>query len=575
MRPNVRPAGDQILNRAASKKHFKPIGPRHRRERFVKAIGAGLAGLCVFSTAQAATTWYVSPNGADANAGTSWASAKQTAQAAVNAATNGDTVLVSDGVYFLTSPVKITSAIELTSLNGSSATILDGQQAGRCVTVDGAAATVNGFTLRNGRAVVGGGAYCNGGAIRNCILTNNQAIGSDLNDGKGGGVYVTYGSLSNCLVMYNVAKSTNSYQAAWGGGVYCYGSVVRDCVVSNNLCSSADSANGGGVVLVGGELRKSRVAGNSAIALSYASGGGIYADIMQLSVASFIEACLVASNSVTTTDTYAYTAALASGGGMYIGNGTTVRSTLVIRNTARAFAGFTSGGGVRSSGSVLENCTIAYNDVASYYGHLGAGGGWDPIVLNDLGAGGGVMWGYNDRCYNNIIKFNSANNDPDNGDVNSLSYPTFINSDIGPWFGVFAPAINTLNGTTADPLFVNAAGGDFRLQSGSPCRNAGTNLAWMTSALDLDSNNRLVDGIVDIGAFEVWSQPQLIIIRSGANFILTWPTNPAGSTLQSTTNLVSPPVWGNATDTFQTNGGSISIVLPLTDAEKFYRLVKL
>src|SRR5207249_659854 len=34
--------------------------------------------------------------------------------------------------------------------------------------------------------------------------------------------------------------------------------------------------------------------------------------------------------------------------------------------------------------------------------------------------------------------------------------------------------------------------------------------------------------------------PTLTIIRFGTNVILTWPTNVAGFTLQSTTNLVSP-----------------------------------
>src|SRR6202040_1206990 len=42
--------------------------------------------------------------------------------------------------------------------------------------------------------------------------------------------------------------------------------------------------------------------------------------------------------------------------------------------------------------------------------------------------------------------------------------------------------------------------------------------------------------------------PQLTIILSGANVILTWPTNApgfdySGFTLQSTTNLASPTVW--------------------------------
>src|SRR6266478_7676582 len=34
--------------------------------------------------------------------------------------------------------------------------------------------------------------------------------------------------------------------------------------------------------------------------------------------------------------------------------------------------------------------------------------------------------------------------------------------------------------------------------------------------------------------------PQLTVIPSGANIILTWPANAAGFTFQSTTNLASP-----------------------------------
>src|SRR5665213_4152555 len=89
---------------------------------------------------------YVSPTGNDGNAGTSWATAKLTVQAAVNAALTGDTVLVTNGIYSLTATIIITNVIILTSVNGSSVTILDGQQAGRCVTINGFAATVNGFT---------------------------------------------------------------------------------------------------------------------------------------------------------------------------------------------------------------------------------------------------------------------------------------------------------------------------------------------------------------------------------------------------------------------------------------------
>jgi hypothetical protein len=153
---------------------------------------------------------YVSPTGSDANAGTSWGAAKLTVQAAVSAAGAGDTVLVTNGVYFLTAPINVTNVIVLTSVNGSGVTILDGQQARRCVTINGFAATLNGFTLRNGRAINGGGVYCNGGTIQNCVLTSNQAIGNDVSDGSGGGAYLAYGTLSNCVIYANTAVSTNS-----------------------------------------------------------------------------------------------------------------------------------------------------------------------------------------------------------------------------------------------------------------------------------------------------------------------------------------------------------------------------
>jgi hypothetical protein len=56
----------------------------------------------VSTSIEAATIWHVSPGGNDANSGLNWASAKQTVQAAVNLTANGDTVLVTNGVYALT-----------------------------------------------------------------------------------------------------------------------------------------------------------------------------------------------------------------------------------------------------------------------------------------------------------------------------------------------------------------------------------------------------------------------------------------------------------------------------------------
>jgi uncharacterized repeat protein (TIGR03803 family) len=62
------------------------------------------------------------------------------------------------------------------------------------------------------------------------------------------------------------------------------------------------------------------------------------------------------------------------------------------------------------------------------------------------------------------------------------------------------------------------------------------------------------------------SAPQLTIIRSGADVVLTWPTNAAGFTLQSTTNLVSP-VW-------TTVNGQNAVTNPISGTKKFYRLIQ-
>jgi hypothetical protein len=60
---------------------------------------------------------------------------------------------------------------------------------------------------------------------------------------------------------------------------------------------------------------------------------------------------------------------------------------------------------------------------------------------------------------------------------------------------------NGVGNITNAPLFVDYTHGNLRLQSNSPCINAGNN-AYVTAATDLDGNPRIVIGTVDIGACE-------------------------------------------------------------------------
>jgi hypothetical protein len=69
------------------------------------------------------------------------------------------------------------------------------------------------------------------------------------------------------------------------------------------------------------------------------------------------------------------------------------------------------------------------------------------------------------------------------------------------------------------------------------------------------------------------SAPQLTILHSGANVILTWPTT-AGFTLQSTTNLVATTVWATNSPPPVVVNGQNTVTNPVSGTQKFYRLIQ-
>jgi hypothetical protein len=70
------------------------------------------------------------------------------------------------------------------------------------------------------------------------------------------------------------------------------------------------------------------------------------------------------------------------------------------------------------------------------------------------------------------------------------------------------------------------------------------------------------------------SPAQLTINPTGANVILTWPTNAVGFTLQSSTNLVSPAVWSTNSPAPVVADGQNTVTNPITGTQQFYRLVQ-
>ena len=96
----------------------------------VAILMVGVSVVCAAMAASGATYYADASRADDSGAGTTWANAKRTIQAAVDLATTaGDTVLVTNGVYdaagaatpgySLTNRVCITTNITVESVNGS------------------------------------------------------------------------------------------------------------------------------------------------------------------------------------------------------------------------------------------------------------------------------------------------------------------------------------------------------------------------------------------------------------------------------------------------------------------------
>ncbi|MEN8225432.1 MAG: choice-of-anchor Q domain-containing protein [Bacteroidota bacterium] len=168
-----------------------------------------------------------------------------TIQEGVDAANNGDTVLVFPGIYYENIFYDTTSLTigSLALTTGDSAyisqTIIDGNQAGTCIRIYFCEekSTIYGFTIRNGRATgegtIGGGLFLFHSQIDvyKCVIENNIA------SGYGGGVcsYESDTYLSGVTIRYN-----HCYEKG-GGLMVAVGSVVFDttdkCSIYMNYAS--------------------------------------------------------------------------------------------------------------------------------------------------------------------------------------------------------------------------------------------------------------------------------------------------------------------------------------------------
>ena len=164
-------------------------------------------------------------------------------QDAVNAATDGDTILVDTNRWVLSQPIVVTNDLTIRSLHGPQQTIVDGNNAVRCFDLGSTATIVDGFTITRGVAGDAGGIRCQdfgpalvvnsivvsntaahnagmrGGTARNCLFYGNQG-----DFGSGG---LAYGIAINCTFSRNKSIE-GSYSGMNNGTAY-------NCIFYGNL----------------------------------------------------------------------------------------------------------------------------------------------------------------------------------------------------------------------------------------------------------------------------------------------------------------------------------------------------
>lgn len=468
-----------------------------------------------------------------------WSTAATNIQDAIDASVNGDLVLVSNGVYAtggrvvygsLTNRVVINKALTVQSVNGAAATAIQGNQrlgnsAVRCVYLTNNAALV-GFTLTNGgtrqsgdplREQSGGGAWCestNSSQLLNCVLISNASWN------LGGGIYSGYAS--NSVIRFN-GQPINAFSASGGGA---YGSVLdAGCALVGNY-----SISGGGTTastlnscLVSNNTAKQNLGGgafggtlsNCTVIRNYAQGGGGIAQATAINsvitsnsasangggaYSGHLIGCTVSWNSVTNVNGIS-----TSGGGTY--NSTVTYCVLENNSSARlgggAYEGTLTnsivGGNTASQGGGVGLMTTANCIIIGNFATNSGGGAYAAtlnnctVVENSSGAAGGTSGGILNNC---VVFYNSATNGSN-----------YVSGTFN--FSCTAPLPSGGRNITNDPALVNLNGGDFHLQSTSPCINSGNN-AYVTVASDFDGNPRIVGGTVDIGAYEYQTPTSVI-----------------------------------------------------------------
>jgi len=370
----------------------------------------------------------------------------KTIQAAINASASGDTIKVAQGTYYeavtiIGKDINLLggySPADWTSQGDPSLTIINARGAGATIDIGSASAIVDNFTITGGS-----------------------------------GHYSPWHGWTR------------------GGGLFIWDDNNRSIIISDNIIEGNSAGEGGGTCVEGLENRPlnaqllRNVIRNNSANVNPRWGGGL----------SLIYATAILQGNTISNNTAKW------GGGFHIWKSApTIDGNVITGNIAQQSSEQVGGAFfIEESSAFIKNNIIANNQAADYaagiYIKIPYAAQPQPQIVNNTIVANStegivVRDNINPIIRNNIIALNGIGISRYNGIA-----PVMSNNDVwgnGQNYVNLPPGTNDIS---ADPRFVNQAGGDYHLLEGSPCIDTGSSSNAPNS--DFEGDPRPLDGNLD------------------------------------------------------------------------------